>query len=323
MTNIPFSKTINKVVRIPPIAGDIGIEIEVESTKRLPELSVQSTAWWQTHLDNSLRGYSLEYVLGRPIRMDQVREALAALRKDIPTNNYLRFSNRTSVHVHINVSGITLLNLYSYIVLYTILEDLLIAWSGPSRFGNLFCLGMKDANGIPLLISQGLVTGFHIKKFGQDNIRYGSLNLNAVYKFGSCEFRSMEGTVDMSRIEAWCRILLNLREHAVAFKDPREIIEEFSVLGARLFVEKHVPEIDDFLTRDIEVGLHESMRIAQDIAFASNWEDTQAKAGEYGGRDADFVIMDDLDEPENRIRRLVEELAEELDEGPEEEDDDE
>src|SRR6267154_2651428 len=90
-----------------PVVGDWGIEIEAEG-KELHEALPRS--YWLSEDDPSLRGRfpetRHEWKLAKPINIREVGAALDQLigwQKDAQ----FKFSFRTSVHVHMNVSELT------------------------------------------------------------------------------------------------------------------------------------------------------------------------------------------------------------------------
>lgn len=86
-----------------PTAGEVGIEIECEGNK-FEKNNANLAPFWEFHQDHSLRGQAnAEYVLVKPIKFDQVPEAIDAIWKVMDKyGTVLDVSNRTSVHVHLN-----------------------------------------------------------------------------------------------------------------------------------------------------------------------------------------------------------------------------
>lgn len=259
--------------------GEVGIEVEVEGT-RLP---VQMQYWWTVHQDGSLRakgpdGQAVEYVLKTPIKRENVAKALDYLSKQFndAASNINPKSPRTSVHVHLNVQDWTLVRAMNLAVLWYVLEGPLVAWCGPERVANLFCLRAEDAEGQITSIKTGLQTGQY-GIFNGDSARYAALNLQAIGKFGSVEFRTLNGTTDPGRIQAWVEILLALKDYAAGLETPRQIIEEFSLYGPTGFVNRVFKE-------GWPCGLFaqwdeswEAMRLAQEVAFAVDWSPSKVE----------------------------------------------
>lgn len=249
--------------------GEVGIEIEVEG-RQLPG---QPASYWQLAQDGSLRGESGEYVLIKPAARDNVAKYLNYLDKQFKKHETkLNMSPRTSVHVHINMNKQTLVDCYTYIILYLIFEDLLVDYAGPNRVGNLFCLRARDAE---MLIDE-LTKYVRTKNWAPDpaQLRYTSVNICAIQKFNSVEFRALRGTMDQDVINEWVEILLALKDAALTYHNPQEIMQDFSLLGPSEFIRKILPNHWRKFTRKDgwENIIWESLRLVQEIAYASNWE---------------------------------------------------
>lgn len=265
-------KTVAEWFGIPPrllTKGDVGIEIEVEG-KNLPHVS----KYWKMEKDGSLRGEeNMEYVLAKPSSMKEAELALKYLAVQYKqSESVIDDTVRAGVHVHINVQHLNMLELYSFMSIYLILEEMLVKYCGEFREGNLFCLRAMDAE----FLLHKLQEAARTRRFGplvDDNLRYASMNVKALGTYGSLEFRAMRGTEDLTLIYQWASILFNLREVAKTFKDPQEVISFFSVNQHEGFIERclgeHAPLFMD------QPGWKESMsrgmRHAQTIAFCVDW----------------------------------------------------
>ena len=166
--------------------------------------------------------------------------------------------------------------LFALITLYTTLEDLLVEYSGETRVGNLFCLRTKDAEHIVEMARRSLQTATFMGDFRDEHLRYAAMNLTAITKYGSLEFRSFRGTTNAAEIHTWVRMLLALKDRAIEWDDPRRVIEQFSLHGPERFLTSvfQVPELYTPLMgmRNLDSRLYEGMRLAQSIAFATDWD---------------------------------------------------
>lgn len=238
---------------------DIGVEIEVEG-ERLPR---EVDKIWKVVTDGSLRGGGLEYVYRRPINVRRVGESLEELSKAFAeTKAQPVFSFRTSVHVHVNCLDLEYQQVLNYIYTYYLLENILVDFCGEGRKGNRFCLRLQDADGSleyieKLFSSKGRVGIF--QRIPRDMIRYAALNIEALPKFGTLEFRSMRGTLDEEIIIPWVETLVNIREYAKEFEDVRAIFNRLEEVGERQFFQeaigKHHPLFDNGqIVRSINLG---------------------------------------------------------------------
>src|SRR3546814_8609236 len=88
----------------------------------------------------------------------------------------------------LNVQRFHLNRLCSFFSLYFLVEELLTAWCGEHRVGNLFCLRAKDA---PAIVSEIKKTLQNEKIYFHAGMHYAGLNAGAITKFGSVEIQSL------------------------------------------------------------------------------------------------------------------------------------
>ena len=296
--------------------GDLcGIEIELEGGP-WPEGNVPL---WAPHADGSLRvgkkGHAgIEYVFRNPISIDQAQTALRNLERAL-NGVEIEFSYRTSVHVHINVSDLTCKQWVSMAVLTLIFEEAFVEVVGPDRAGNKFCLRAKDGEGALLRLRGALRDGDLNDFYRGADYKYAATNLASASRHGTMEFRSMQGNLDVALIHSWAATLMWLRQAAETFADPSEIPMLMSRLGPRAFAEQYLRAgvIRDrvLAINNLEVMMWDGVRIAQDIAYACEWEEPE------GGAVAP-IIYDEVAEirwgqapnapqtPEDLLRRLGE-----------------
>lgn len=208
----PFQKDKSEAV--------IGLELENESIEPVDFPQVTN---WRYHNEGSLRYWGMEYVLTPPLPIDKALINTQILLKSLSKIN-LTNSHRTSVHVHFDVTHYTFPDIANFAATYWLVEDILADFAGNHRKNNLFCLRMKDAKHI----INSLVNCVQKKTFYNDlafneNQRYGSINLNAVQKFGSLEFRMMRGTDKYDDIATWVEALNRVRLFALKFATPKEL----------------------------------------------------------------------------------------------------
>lgn len=216
-------------------SGEVGIELEYEGA-RLPNTGFE--AFWGRHVDNSLRGDSGEYVLRTPIKRELVPDSLKLLSdcfKDSGTKIADTF--RAGTHIHINVQSLTLPQVVNFLVLYFMFENTLLKFCRPDRTGNHFCLRATDAESVFELLYRSVTKG-DVKGFGNDHYRYAAVNLNALPKFGSLEFRALESTTDWEKIKTWIDLHLAIKDASLKFRDPANIFGEASTQGFESFAKE-------------------------------------------------------------------------------------
>ena len=200
----------------PP--NEIGLEIEMEG--RLSELPFRYRNW-RTQGDGSLRGNeyeAAEYVLRRPIPRKDAKEAIQQLYHTMHDLDFtLNPSERCGIHVHFNISTESCKNVFNFMLLYYLFEDILVNWCGTSRRGNNFCLRLSDSsfilNRVLALYKDNSFN--NISTLFSRDYRYAALNLNSISKFGSLEFRALQTTKDFNiKLPLWLDILFKIQDYA-------------------------------------------------------------------------------------------------------------
>lgn len=248
--------------------GEIGIEIETEGVN----LPTNIERYWNAIPDHSLRGEALEYILKKPIGRNALPDALDYFQKAInKPETMVNDSYRTSVHIHLNNKRSTFRQIFNHICLYLIFEDMLVDFCGKSRTGNVFCLRARDAEYMIDELCKVARSG-NVRNLGSDNLRYSAINLKALIEHGSLEFRSFRGTTDIDLIQQWIQILLDLKDAAYKFKNPREMLETFSVNGPQALFEQTFENTSHLLNFS-ESAAYSGARYAQEIAYTiPNWD---------------------------------------------------
>lgn len=187
----------------------VGLELEIEGTN-LPH-RIDDGKVWQVKPDGSLRG-GLEYVFTAPLGSVNTKAALDQIQAAMEASGAnLTYSYRTSTHVHVNVSNLEVEVVKAMVALFTLFEDEYINFCARTRKSNRFCLGVKDADGVVDNLRK-----FFIEARVPDEGRgkYSAINLCTLARFGTLEFRTLEGTNDWNRVFTWVRALLALRKAA-------------------------------------------------------------------------------------------------------------
>jgi|TARA_Y100000310_G_scaffold161131_1_gene161073 hypothetical protein len=244
---------------------EIGIEIEMEGRN----LVVNSAGWAVDH-DGSLRGESIEYILRSPCRRESVSIKLKRLQKDLKDQGAkLVPSSRCGVHIHVNCQRLSLEELLNFALLYYIFEDILMEYCGRDRTGNLFCLPLSAADYILDALMQFRAYE-ELNALNSDDIRYAALNWNSLFNYGSLEFRAYPAVKDFTKIEKWISLLLRIFDYAKKYKQPDEILEEFSMEGPRQFLMQVFKEDTQLLPlrlQQLEEMLYDGARRIQDICY--------------------------------------------------------
>ncbi len=256
-----------------------GVEVELEG-KHVSLAGDDVMKYWSKHQDGSLRAHNLgddciEYVSIRPLNMVQTQKSIEVLFEYLNSQDVTVYdSYRTSIHVHVNFGMETFRTIYNFMTLSLILDELLVSQNGEHRIGNNFCLRARDAMGQLVTLCKSINSGrdfFYVN----NNDRYSSINFVSLLKFGSIEFRSLECTTHEGRVMHWIGTLQRIKERARKYKNPTEVIQQFSMMDAEEFL---MDVLGPYAMKYLPVEGRDSMlqngvRIAQDLAFCSAWNE--------------------------------------------------
>lgn len=259
--------------------GEIGIELETIG-KNLPEV-FNDTPLWGIHNDDSVKPregeMAKEYVLNQPISRGKVSEALQALQKEWTTSKSEiaegRISN--SVHIHINAQTLTIQQVYTWLALYYLFEELLVRWAGNDRVANLFCLRARDAEAVIQLLKDSARKDNFISGWNSTNYRYAAANICALPKFGSLEFRALRGTGKIDVINAWVEMLLAIKDKSLKYRDPVHVLSDFSQRSPFGLIRHVFPEQYRSIfwsQSDFQDVMYTGSHLVQDFAHATKWQ---------------------------------------------------
>lgn len=187
----------------------IGIEVEAENAATI------NSDWWENTEDNSLRNGGIEFKTHYGTRICHLPEALYELQR-VATLKKFSFSERTSVHVHLDVRMMNVEEVRTMFLLYLLFEKALFRFAGQERQSNVFC--------VPYGESTFCYKPTSFIALIRDAQKYTAINLHTITNFGTIEFRHMRGNVDSEYILTWVYILAHLRMFAsrVPFNTFRE-----------------------------------------------------------------------------------------------------
>lgn len=206
----------NPVPMIDPHAL-IGVEIEVENMKNgVPDCEY----YWNVKQDNSLRNNGLEFT-SIPLRAEQLEHALNYYNERVNQNNKPDYSNRTSVHVHLNVRDMTWDQVKNFVILYCLFEKHFFHIAGTKRESSIFCVPLYKTS------PKNSITG--LEQCAVHWHKYYALNLctllgsQGLPMYGTIEFRHLYGTGDKNIIINWVNNILALRKQAMSM-DLQELL---------------------------------------------------------------------------------------------------
>lgn len=210
---------------------DVGIEVELEGS-----LVSSVKPFWTVKPENSLRDGGMEYILTSPLPILDVHKALAdfekAMKKCSP-----KATIRCSTHIHINVMGFSLREIFQAMTAHYLVEDALIETQSPNRHGNLFSLPMSLAEDIFISIKQALRSDASVSEFHVERNRYAALNLAALNKYGSLEFRFLDAYTEAAPLQLWSETLYNL-VHNGSRLTPKALLDMYNELPMADFLKQ-------------------------------------------------------------------------------------
>lgn len=245
--------------------GAVGIEIEVEGAS-LPQVLDK---YWNVERDGSLRGESAEYVLDAPKTRLTAFKALDYLDAAFKDNNSkLNFSHRTSVHVHINVKDMTRNELVNFIYLSYLFDNCFARIGDRPVKGNRFCLRLIDAEEPAFWLQQAMKRKGFPRIPQMQEAKYSAVNICPISKYGSVEFRTMKGTMDVKLLKDWVDILLRLREYSCSKNTIKELMEGF-IEDEKAFVEKIFGKLSTYFIAD---SLYNELRMNYSLLIGCLYE---------------------------------------------------
>lgn len=241
----PLKELITKVKKPFKIEFDpdtyIGIEVEVENIfKRGGFVPLENRQYlWQNVEDNSLRNNGREFV-SIPIKGQQIPYAVdtlfKAFTKDKTCLGY-EFTDRTSIHVHVNYRDSSVETLANTILLYLLVEPLFYAFVGGDRDKNIFCVPLKESDNLVNL--HRLFKDFENNRGDNYSIlrrwsKYNGLNLAPLFRYGTIEYRHLVGTDNQEKIMTWITSILKLKEFAskTKYEDLKQSLIELNTTSS-------------------------------------------------------------------------------------------
>lgn len=238
------NRVVNRVKSSWPLPYQLmGIEVEAENTSNayLPS----RVNGWEVKGDGSLRN-GREFVLSAPMSGD----ALASAIEEFFTVAKLVRMPSASTHIHIDMldEGMRFNNLQALVALLYSLEHGIYALGDEGRENCGFChpltnMGADVLGAILSLSEQDMGTSKEaaLVKLLKSQSRYYGLNLSALFKYGSAEFRYFPTACSSKELSSWVRLVQNFKIASTIFSTPEEV---FNITHSR---ESYFNFVDNFL----------------------------------------------------------------------------
>lgn len=255
--------------------GSYGVEIETEG-EDLPRRVGND---WRVEHDGSLKLGGLEYVFAKPQSLEGTKKLLDKFKAVCDgLGTKLNPSFRAGVHTHLNIQSYTPLELMTLVTTYYVLEDFFVHWAGKERVGNHFCLRVVDAEAVIQKVVEACERR-DWRLLNTEDIRYASLNLTSMFKYGSIEFRAMRSPQDIDLVYRWVELIDQLAKGAKQFSSPVDVIQSVSELhGDRdAFIRNVMGDMADEFTQFKHINIFNGIRVVQPLAFMIDWKKFNAR----------------------------------------------
>lgn len=182
-----------------------GTEYELESISSYTRLAGTLDNNIVIELDNSLRNNGYEFKT-QAISLTKSLEIFNILFKLLEFKKRKQaFSDRTSIHVHLNVADLTLEQAKEFVLLYALLEPVFFNFVAKDRHNNIFCVPLNFTT-LPNKYCQEFKTMVNYWH------KYTAFNILPVKELGTFEFRHMEATDDFDKYKNWLSAIASLKD---------------------------------------------------------------------------------------------------------------
>ena len=196
----------------------LGLEFEYEGVYGPLDNNDPHWSFWEMHRDDSLKDHGQEFTFRVPLFGIDAYNAIQWLMDQAQKNKY-KCSSRCGIHVHLDVREMETSQWVGFVILYTILEPILFNWIGDNRENSIYCLPFYKADEslreacacVRAALDDDTKDTSTILRTAKNFARYAALNLQALAKFGSVEFRHLKTTHDFERVHNWINMIMCLR----------------------------------------------------------------------------------------------------------------
>lgn len=215
--------TRNGAVNNPECPADarfpfyMGIELELEQVRtpdgghvdRIPQ-------GWTTHADESLRN-GIEFVTNGPQSHTKLMRSIVTF---FNSNYTYQNTPRTSTHIHVNVSDMTVGQVATMFVMSYALEDALFRTIERGRKYCGYCMPLSEMTParVQTLLAPTNMHEYQVRGLGGNNAeKYYGFNLNSIRKHGTAEFRYFPGGPTREELENWMDYCTSIRRMGMKY----------------------------------------------------------------------------------------------------------
>tara|TARA_R110000868_G_scaffold37403_3_gene132370 strand:- start:1096 stop:1827 length:732 start_codon:yes stop_codon:yes gene_type:complete len=194
-----------------------GCEYEIEDVigltdAALPHITITN--------DGSLRNNGKEFITS-PLDLEASLYVFDSLHSKLECGAN-PFTDRTSIHVHVNCCNLELDEVRNIVLLYALFEESFFRLVSNTRRNNIHCVALTETF-LPAIYRVPLAT--MVSKWH----KYTALNLKPLATQGTIEFRHMHGHADTALLRTWLTVIANLFAVGKTFTPSIETLSEDSL----------------------------------------------------------------------------------------------
>jgi hypothetical protein len=141
-----------------------------------------------------------------------------------------------------------------------------------------------------------------------EQVRYASMNLASIQKYGSIEFRGMRGTMEEDVLDVWTHALISIRNFACNFTSVLQVHDCYVKKGPKEFFKYVLGDLSThFQYKNLVQDIQRSYSLSIDLPNVFNKRNkTEEKPKEKKIAKPKVIVFDDLDvvhelEPERLV----------------------
>lgn len=208
-----------------------GIEYEIEAIKRYNHWVDEN---FKIITDGSLRNDGKEFI-SLPLNYEATLDQFIQLHNNLQyLSNVNPYSERTSIHVHVNCQNLEKEQIINLIRLYIITEPIWFQFISEERQNSIYCVPIYST----ILQSE---TNHGLYRLIKTWHKYTAFNILPLHKFGTIEFRHLEGTDSYERFYRWLSAINNL--FLFIYNNRFEVVENLNIAFYISWIKTHLEPI--------------------------------------------------------------------------------
>lgn len=178
-----------------------GVEYEIEHIISASKLNDNNIFGINIDKDHSLRNNGHEFKTP-PLSFDNSLKAFDEVHAKVEYGN-TAFTDRTSIHVHVNCRDLEPQSLREVVLCYALVEPLFLEYVGNVRKNSIFCVPLNYTY-LPDIYKKS------IDQMIKEWHKYTAFNIVPLKQFGTMEFRHLFGTNNKEVFRKWLTAIRNV-----------------------------------------------------------------------------------------------------------------